>query len=97
MNRNPRKGRNMTQRAKDITKQILLATICIILGALIYAGRSMERIDSNSQRLNALSPRIGSLEREVSGVAAQLDGVGDDVREIKKMLMTWKPVEGKRP
>jgi len=87
----------MTQRAKDITKQILLATICIILGALIYAGRSMERIDSNGNRLDTLEPRVGLVEREVSGVAAQLDGVADDVSEIKRMLMTRLPVEGKRP
>ena len=87
----------MTQRAKDITLKIALAIICIALGALIYAGRSMERIDSNSQRLNTLAPRVGSLEREVSGVAAQLDGVADDVSEIKRMLMTRLPVEGKRP
>ena len=81
----------MTARTKDLTKQIILATICIALGALIYAGRSMERIDANSQRLNALAPRIGLLEREVSGVSAQLDGVADDVSEIKRLLMTRLP------
>jgi len=81
----------MTQRAKDITKQILLATICIILGALIYAGRSMERIDSNGNRLDTLEPRVGLVEREVSGISAKVDATHDDVREIKQLLMKRLP------